>query len=101
MPPKIQKDQAAGEKKQERRQFDVEITKQVLNALGYPEDLQRIQVRSLWDNHYRVNVLIGPDVSTVRVAHSFFLVVDQEGVIITSTPKITKEFAPKIDAVAQ
>ncbi len=64
----------------------------VLHALGEPGDLQRIQVRPLWQDHYRVNVFVGADAVSVRVAHSFFLVADDDGNLLRSAPEITKQY---------
>jgi hypothetical protein len=44
----------------------------------------------LWEDHYRVNVLVGPDAASARVANSYFLVVDGDGAIVTSTPRLTR-----------
>jgi hypothetical protein len=37
-----------------------------------------------------VNVIVGESAGSVRVAHSYFLVVDSDGRLIGSTPKVTK-----------
>jgi hypothetical protein len=71
---------------------DALIAEQVLHALGRPSDLLQVQVRNLWQKHYRVNILVGPDVASVRIMHSYFLVADNEGNIATSTPAITKKY---------
>jgi hypothetical protein len=68
------------------------IGDQVLQGLGTPGDLVRVQVRFLWTNHYRANVLVGADVASARVAHSYFLVADDDGRISASTPKIAKHY---------
>ena len=49
-------------------------------------------VYPLWDDHYRVNVLVGPDAATAAVAHSFFVVVDGAGAVVRSTPAITRRY---------
>lgn len=66
------------------------IAERVLRVLGKPDTLQSVQVRPLWGEHYRVNILVGADGISGRVAHSFFLVVDAEGTILTSTPEISR-----------
>jgi hypothetical protein len=68
------------------------IREQVIHALGTPSDLREVQVRKVWDDHYRVNVLVGMDAVTVRIANSYFLVVDSESGLVTYTPKITKQY---------
>ena len=68
------------------------IRGQVLHALGEPGKLLQVQVRSLWENHFRVNVVVGPDVASARVAHSYFLEAGADGIILASTPEITKRY---------
>jgi hypothetical protein len=68
------------------------ITKNVLRSLGKPGNLIRVQVRTLWGAYYRVNVLVGPDVASVKIAHSFFLRADDIGNIVSTTPIITKQY---------
>jgi hypothetical protein len=65
---------------------------QVMRALGQPGDLHRVEVRPLWEDHYRVNVLVGLDAVSARVAHSYFLVTDGQGTIVTATPAITRQY---------
>jgi hypothetical protein len=74
----------------ERETLSNLIREQVIHALGMPMDLRSVQVRKVWDDHYRVNVIVGESAGSVRVAHSYFLVVDSDGRLIGSTPKITK-----------
>jgi hypothetical protein len=62
----------------------------VMGDLGRPEGLQRVQVRSLWNGRYRVNVLVGPDAVSCKVAHSFFLQADACGKVLWSVPDITR-----------
>jgi hypothetical protein len=51
-----------------------------------------VQIRRLWEDCYRVNVLTGRDATSVKFAHSYFLVVDAAGAIVTSTPTITRQY---------
>ncbi len=74
--------------KQQRQQLDTIIGEQVRHALGQPADLRGVQVRRLWQDHYRVNVLVGADAVSVKVADSYFLVADSDGNIIASTPPL-------------
>ncbi|CAN5459602.1 hypothetical protein BH11PLA2_BH11PLA2_49840 [soil metagenome] len=62
----------------------------VIAALGRPPGLYEVAVRSLWDNRYRVNVMIGADITNVHIAHSFFVEAGDNGDIISSQPLITK-----------
>src|SRR4051794_10480027 len=71
---------------------EVRIRQRVMLALGRPNDLCRVQVRELWEKRYRVNVYVGPDAVSARVAHSFFLETDDDGDIVASTPKIIRQY---------
>jgi hypothetical protein len=68
------------------------ITKNVIDALGQPGNLFKVQVKRLWDDHYRVNVLVGPDAASVLLAHSYFLVADAGGRIVSSEPRIERRY---------
>jgi len=78
--------------KREGPGLDAAISKHVMHTLGQPGDLYKLQVRRLWQDRYRVNVLTGPDASSIKIAHSYYLVVDAEGGIVASTPAITKQY---------
>ena len=65
---------------------------QVMHALGEPGGLCQVQVRRLWEDHYRVNVFVGVNIASAKVAHSYFLVADRDGKIVSSTPQITKTY---------
>lgn len=92
MPANQQDKPSPAVEKQERQQRNALIGKRVMHALGQPEELRAVDVRLLWEDHYRVNVFVGPDLASLRVAHSFFLVTDGAGNITVSTPKITKQY---------
>jgi hypothetical protein len=92
MPSSPQDTPAADRGLQDRRQLIAAIGKQVTHALGQPNDLQQVQVRLLWGDRYRVNVLVGGDAVSARVAHSYFLVADGNGNILASTPQITRRY---------
>ncbi len=66
------------------------ITASVLRELGTPVDLFRISVVRLWGSHYRVNVHSGSDAVSARVAHSFFLKVDEAGAVLAASPTIVR-----------
>jgi hypothetical protein len=78
--------------KEERERLAAVIGNRVIHTLGQPGDLHMVQVRHLWEDCYRVNVLVGTDTASARVLHSYFLVVDLNGNIIESTPKITRQY---------
>jgi hypothetical protein len=94
MPTKEQDKHATNAEGRGREQRHAAIGGHVLHALGEPGGLYQVEVRPLWQDHYRVNVLVGADAASVRVAHSFFLVTGGDGKILTSTPKITRQYEP-------
>ncbi len=75
----------------QRETFHALIREQVLDADGEPGDLLGVRVHLLWENHYRVNVLVGPDAASARVASSYFLVTDTDGNVVASTPVLRKQ----------
>jgi hypothetical protein len=90
MATKQQEKQPTDSEKQERQQMTALIGKNVLSTLGQPGNLIRAQVRTLWGDYFRVNILVGPDLASVKIAHSYFLSADAEGNILSANPKITK-----------
>ena len=64
------------------------IGRQVVQTLGSPSDLLKVQVNPLGSDHYRVNVIVGKSLASARVGDSFFLTADDEGNIVSSSPKI-------------
>ena len=84
------------QEKQERQERQTKIialiSKNVTRTLGQPSNLIRVQVRPLWADYFRVNVLVGPDVASLKVAHSYFLLADAEGNILSANPMITKQY---------
>jgi hypothetical protein len=97
MPPSKEEKQFAEQDKHERQKRSAAIGQQVLHTLGQPGELQGVQVRPLWEDHYRVNVLVGPDAASSRVAHSYFLVVDSAGKVLTTTPTLRRHYGAKDD----
>jgi hypothetical protein len=85
--------------KDEGQPLSAVIGNHVLRALGRPGDLQGVQVRPLWEDRYRVNVLVGRDPASARVVHSFFLVVDGAGNILAATPTVTRRYGPGGEAL--
>jgi hypothetical protein len=84
--------QVKEQKRQERQQLRDTIGRHVINALGQPGDPHRVHVRQLWENRYRVNILLGVDAASARIAHSYFLVTDGHGNIVESAPEITRQY---------
>lgn len=66
------------------------IQTRVLAVLGRPPGLYRVAVIPLWQNYYRVNVLIGTDPMSVQIAHSYFVTADETGRILTATPPLVR-----------
>ena len=83
--------QLAGQEPPEHRQFNAVVGRHVLETLGHPANLHRLEVRHLWAGCYRVNV-VGVDAGMATIAHSFFLVTDGAGNIVTSTPEIRRRY---------
>jgi hypothetical protein len=79
-------------KRAEHKPLDFVIRDQVIQALGKPIDLRNVQVRKVWKDHYRVNVLVGLNAASVRIANSYLLKVDSDGSVIAATPQITKQY---------
>jgi hypothetical protein len=80
----------ADQKAQEAGLLEAVVRDNVLGDLGKPPGLHRIQVSCVWGDSYRVNVFIGPNVSSFKVAHSYFLKADGDGKILASSPAITR-----------
>ncbi len=80
------------DKPHERPRPVAAIRAAVLAALGHPPGLFRLNVIPLWQNNYRVNVLVGSDATTVRTAHSFFVAADDAGRLLKAEPPLTKQY---------
>ena len=76
------------QEQQARESRNARIGQRVIHALGQPDGLRAVQVRRLWEDHYRVNVLVGADAVSAKIANSYFVQADADGNIIESTPKI-------------
>lgn len=92
MPTKEQDKQQGELAKQTHEQRSSVIVGQLLQALGRPASLYRVEVRHLWEGRYRANVFVGADAASTRVAHSFFMVADEDGNIMASSPIITRKY---------
>ena len=66
------------------------IVEQVVQLLGKPEHLLGVQVRWVGSDRCRANVFVGEDVISGRIAHSFYLTIDGEGNILTSSPSVAR-----------
>jgi hypothetical protein len=65
------------------------IVERIVKALGHSSRFRIVQVKPLWAYNYRVNVLIGADALSAKIAHSYFVETDLEGNIVESTPRIS------------
>lgn len=92
MPTNEQGQEQAELAKQAHRLRSSVIVGQLLQALGQPAILHRVELRHLWDDNYRANVYVGADAASMRVAHSYFVMADEAGNIITSVPDITRKY---------
>jgi len=68
------------------------IKEQIIAALGKPADLLKVVARPLWERCYRVNVFVGPDATSCKVAHSYFLEADGNGKILSSSPVLARMY---------
>jgi hypothetical protein len=85
-----QRRQHGEDERRSRDRLNTLIGDQVIQALGKPPGLQQVQVRSLWEGHYRVNVLVGGDITSLKIANSYFVQADGEGNILESDPRVMK-----------
>jgi len=91
-------------------EVDIDLREQAIAAIRGRLDRTLIGVRGLgpvrvwhlWDGHYRVNVYgdAGPAAdrmtngfASATIAHSFFVVVDETGTILASTPELPRPVA--------
>ncbi len=88
MSTKQERERHEDREQQERDGRNARIRQGVIESLRSKEGLQLVQVRALWGNHFRVNVFLGSDATTTRIAHSYFVEADAAGNILESTPKI-------------
>jgi hypothetical protein len=92
MPTTQQNEQQKNLEQDKRQTMNTLIEAQVIQALGAPHDLLKVWARPLWENTYRVNVLTGTDITSAKIANSFFLAVNADGTIRTCSPEITKQY---------
>jgi len=90
MPTKQQENKLGDQRGQGHERRNALIGNNLISLLGQPGAYHRVQVRSLWEDRYRVNVILGSDATNAKVTHSYFLVADGDGNIVESNPQITK-----------
>ena len=64
----------------------------MVQRLGSPADLLRVQVRPVGGDRYRVNIVVGKQVTSSKIVQSYFVVADGEGNILSSTPTIARVY---------
>ena len=94
MPQAQQRHQDQDAKQHKRAMLNALIGEQVIRTLGRPGSLYKVHVRPLWEGRYRVNVLIGEDAVSAKIASSYFVEADSGGHIVKSRPTITKQHGP-------
>jgi hypothetical protein len=95
MPTMQQREQNKDFEQHKRATLNALIAEQLLHTLGEPGDLLQVQVRLIWENRYRVNVLVGENAASAKVANSYFLLADANGNILESTPNITRKYGTR------
>ena len=56
-----QREHAQDIEQHKRELLSALVAEQVIDTLGRPDELLKVQVRPLWQGHFRVNVLVGVD----------------------------------------
>jgi hypothetical protein len=77
---------------QARARASARLAEAVLRALGRPGSLREVQVRWLWADNYRVNVLTGEPGALAVIAHSYFLTADGAGELLEACPAIERRY---------
>jgi hypothetical protein len=67
------------------------VGEQVVHSLGELKSLHRVQVCRLWKDHYRVNIFIGGDLFSAKIANSYFVEADSNGNIVVSRPTLARQ----------
>ncbi|HEV8070898.1 MAG TPA: hypothetical protein VGP76_24510 [Planctomycetaceae bacterium] len=90
MPTTQQREHDRDLEQHKRETLQTLIEEQVFHRLGTPIGLRNVQVRRLWENRYRVNVLVGESAVSAKIANSYFVKADSDGNIVESNPEMTK-----------
>jgi hypothetical protein len=72
--------------------LDALVARHVLLALGRPPDMLRIQVRCLWSAFYRVNVFVGGNNASAKIANSYFVRASPDGQVLDAQPPLAKQY---------
>jgi hypothetical protein len=89
MPTTQQREQDSDFEQHKSETLQALIEEQVIHRLGNPVGLRNVQVRRLWENRYRVNVLVGDNAASAKIANSYFVKADSDGNIVESSPEMT------------
>ena len=92
MPGAQEGEQREDMEKHKRETLNALIREQVIHNLGQPDAMHCVQVRRLWKQRYRVNIYVGADAASAKIANSFFVHADDAGNIVAANPKITKKY---------
>jgi len=90
MPPTQQREQDTGLDQHNSEALQALVEEQVIDRLGKPAGVRNVQVRRLWENRYRVNVLVGESAASAKIANSYFVKADGNGNIVDSNPAMTR-----------
>ena len=85
-------DRDDGSERREDGLLEAVVGDNVLFELGQPAGMHRLQVNRVWGDNYRVNVFLGADPVSFKVAHSFFLRADGNGKILACCPPIVRTY---------
>ena len=77
---------------QEAGLLEAVVRDKVMSDLGSPPGPHRVRVKCLWAGRYRVNVFVGGDAASLKVAHSYFLEADGDGKVLACTPAVTRAY---------
>jgi hypothetical protein len=91
-PPPAERDEEAEARDRAARQLAAAVCQAVLSGLGRPADLLSVTARQVAGHCYRVNVVTGADPTGARIAHSFFVTVDDQGNVLDSTPPLARRY---------
>ena len=64
------------------------VLEQVMRSIDQPPDFLQLKIRPLWKHHFRANLYVGLDSSNARICNSYFIVTDDDGVIVHATPAL-------------
>lgn len=75
---------------EDKKPLNTTIRDLVLENIGRPDDLARVDVFQLYDNHYRVNVYREVRTAQIKMFESFYIVMTPDGIV--SSPPMRKRY---------